>query len=205
MSVLDRSPAELPTRDKLLHAALACFSQKGYYQTTTDEIVSKSGLGKGTLYRHFKNKHDLFVSLVRWMMQGIGEEMDHAALREQHALEQLRQIVWMVVEEMEQMLPFFRLTLDYWAHTIDDEQVREIFSTALSDFQERLAPVIEAGIEAGEIRPVNASEAALGLFAMLDALGLYKALLEDEIVLKPVITTTLDIYLAGLRQNNVSA
>ena len=197
-------PGKLTTRQRLLEAALTCFSRKGYHQTTTDEIVAESGLGKGTLYRHFENKQHLFVSMTRWMMEGIGEDMAMISSQPQPVIERLRAMVQVLLDDMEQLLPFFRITLDYWAHTIEDEQVRAIFSTSLKEFQALLVPLFEEGIAAGELRPVNARHAALALFAQLDALTLYKALL-DEIDLRGTVDTALDIFLTGLKADDVSA
>jgi AcrR family transcriptional regulator len=198
------TPGKLTTRQRLLEAALTCFSRRGYHQTTTDEIVAESGLGKGTLYRHFENKQHLFVSMTRWMMEGIGEDMAMISSQPLPVIERLRAMVQVLLDDMEQLLPFFRITLDYWAHTIEDEQLREIFSTSLKEFQELLVPLFEEGIAAGELRPVNARHAALALFAQLDALTLYKALL-DEIDLRGTVETALDIFLTGLKADDVSA
>ena len=198
------TPGKLTTRERLLEAALICFSRKGYHQTTTDEIVAESGLGKGTLYRHFENKQHLFVSMTRWMMEGIGEDMAVISTQPQPVTARLRAMVQVLLDDMEQLLPFFRITLDYWAHTIEDEQVREIFVTSLREFQALLVPLFEEGVAAGELRPVNARHAALSLFAQLDALTLYKALL-DDIDLRGTVDSALDIFLTGLKVDDVSS
>jgi hypothetical protein len=104
---------------------------------------------------------------------------------------------------MEQLLPFFRITLDYWAHAIEDEQVREILVTSLREFEALLVPLFEEGVATGELRPVNAQHAALALFAQLDTLTLYKALL-DDIDLQGTVDTALDIFLTGVKADNVS-
>ena len=91
MNVDKPTSAGLSTRERLLQAALTCFSRKGYHQTTSDEIVAESGLGKGTLYRHFENKRDLFISLVQWMMSGIGEDITLVSTKQQPVPERLRE------------------------------------------------------------------------------------------------------------------
>jgi len=58
-----------------LQAALACFAQKGYYQTSMDDIVAQSELSKGALYWHFKSKQELFVALIEWFMLELGEQI----------------------------------------------------------------------------------------------------------------------------------
>jgi AcrR family transcriptional regulator len=58
-------PQTSATREKILAAALEVFSAKGFHGTTVDEIAERAGLGKGTVYRHFRSKKGLFSELIR--------------------------------------------------------------------------------------------------------------------------------------------
>jgi len=51
-------------KNQILDAATLIFSEKGFSKANTDEIAKKANLGKGTLYRYFKNKKDIFFSVV---------------------------------------------------------------------------------------------------------------------------------------------
>src|SRR3954470_20836520 len=52
------------TRSRILDAALDAFSNKGYHDTSVDEIVDRSQTSKGAVYFHFPNKQRLFLALV---------------------------------------------------------------------------------------------------------------------------------------------
>ena len=43
------------TRDRILHAALACFTEKGFTATTVSEIRTRSGASVGSIYHHFED------------------------------------------------------------------------------------------------------------------------------------------------------
>jgi AcrR family transcriptional regulator len=47
------------TRRAILHAALALFAEKGFYQTTTRAISRRAKIAEGTLFNYFKTKEDL--------------------------------------------------------------------------------------------------------------------------------------------------
>ncbi len=49
---------------QILDAASEVFSQKGFANTQIDEIAEVAGLGKGTIYRYFRDKEKLFLSVV---------------------------------------------------------------------------------------------------------------------------------------------
>ncbi len=51
-------------RQRLIEAAKKLFSEKGFYSTYVDDIIKEAGVGKGTFYRNYKNKEDIFVTLL---------------------------------------------------------------------------------------------------------------------------------------------
>ncbi|WP_026572610.1 TetR/AcrR family transcriptional regulator [Bacillus sp. UNC438CL73TsuS30] len=53
---------------KILIAAIESFSEKGYAGTSTNEIAKKAGVAEGTIFRHYKTKKDLLMSIVAPMM-----------------------------------------------------------------------------------------------------------------------------------------
>ena len=57
----DRSEA---TRTALLGAARSLFTERGFAETATEEIVRRAGVTRGALYHHFRDKEDLFRAVV---------------------------------------------------------------------------------------------------------------------------------------------
>lgn len=53
---------------KILVAAIETFSEKGYSATSTSEIAKKAGVAEGTIFRHYKTKKELLVSIVAPLM-----------------------------------------------------------------------------------------------------------------------------------------
>lgn len=50
--------------DGILEAAGRVFSKQGYYRSTVDDVCSAAGIGKGTVYRHFRDKEGLLTALL---------------------------------------------------------------------------------------------------------------------------------------------
>ncbi len=48
----------------ILECAKHLFSTKGYYKTQISDIVEGAKIARGTIYRYFKNKDDIFISLL---------------------------------------------------------------------------------------------------------------------------------------------
>ena len=51
-------------RAEIMDAAMILFMEKGYTNTTTQDIVDKVNISRGLLYYHFKNKEDILYCLV---------------------------------------------------------------------------------------------------------------------------------------------
>lgn len=51
------------TKQQLLDAAAAVFSEYGYARATTKEIAKAAGVAEGTIYRHFADKQELFTAV----------------------------------------------------------------------------------------------------------------------------------------------
>lgn len=55
------------TKEQILNTALALFSQNGFEAVSVSDIAGRLGITKGALYKHFKNKQDIFDSILSRM------------------------------------------------------------------------------------------------------------------------------------------
>ena len=67
------------TREKILMTALQLFAKDGYEAVSVRTIAEELGMTKGALYRHYKNKRDIFDCIVERMIQ-----LDAQRAREYH-------------------------------------------------------------------------------------------------------------------------
>src|SRR4051794_15223086 len=52
-------------RQAIIDAALDEFVARGFTATRLDDIAKRAGVGKGTIYLHFKDKESMFEELIR--------------------------------------------------------------------------------------------------------------------------------------------
>ncbi|MGE5248510.1 MAG: TetR/AcrR family transcriptional regulator, partial [Verrucomicrobiota bacterium] len=76
-----RERAKLAQRQEMLAAALALFSEKGYRNASMQEIAEKADFAIGTIYSFFRNKEDLYRTLIR-ELTGRFEEALRKAIEE---------------------------------------------------------------------------------------------------------------------------
>jgi AcrR family transcriptional regulator len=66
------------TRQRILEAAVACFEETGFEETTTTEIARRAGLAVGSLYGYFHDKRAILLELLH----GTVEEVADLVVRE---------------------------------------------------------------------------------------------------------------------------
>ena len=65
------------TKEKILLTSLKLFAQDGYEAVSISKISGELGMAKSALYKHYKNKRDIFDSIINRM-----DELDYERVRE---------------------------------------------------------------------------------------------------------------------------
>src|SRR5262245_51464954 len=63
-------------RDEILDAAVTIFSERGYDEADTQELADRLGVAKGTLYRYFRSKRELFQAVIHRAMSQLRAWVD---------------------------------------------------------------------------------------------------------------------------------
>ena len=82
------------TRDRILDAAARLMDSVGLVRTTTKEIAREAGCSEAALYKHFRDKEELFVGVLRERSPRLADELDALLGRagEGDVTENLRQV-----------------------------------------------------------------------------------------------------------------
>ncbi|MCB1604803.1 MAG: TetR family transcriptional regulator [Xanthomonadales bacterium] len=90
------------TKETILMAALDCFSKKGYFNTSLDDIARSASVTRGAVYWHFKNKPEIFDalhdSLHQPFIQMITQDLEKS---DDHPLKQLEHLVIFMLKNLE--------------------------------------------------------------------------------------------------------
>jgi len=167
-------------RDQILQAAIACFSRKGYHLTTMDDIVAESGMSKGSLYWHYKNKKAILISVAEWYFGQMVGEMMGAAQQAPTAAGQIKTLLALFIEMMDTEDMLINVFIDFYAETRHDDEVTAALQEMMMPLVDAIAAIVEEGVNSGEFRPVNARNVAVTFMAAGDGLFMYRAILTDQ-------------------------
>jgi TetR/AcrR family acrAB operon transcriptional repressor len=143
------------TRQRLLEAALAVFSEKGYAAATLEEIAREADLTRGAIYWHFGDKAGLYNALLETYSNGAGDVMQQAALEGGSLLEILRRIfvgLLMAVEEDDKLRAVIELSLFKTGSIPELEPGRQERLEAGTTLLQTITSGMQAGIDSGDLR-----------------------------------------------------
>ena len=66
------------TRERILNAALECFREKGFEQTTMRDVAARAGMALGAAYYYFKSKDALVMAFYQQTHEDLGPKIDEA-------------------------------------------------------------------------------------------------------------------------------
>ena len=76
-------------REEILETAAALFAKHGYSETDTQLLAETLNVGKGTLYRYFPSKQELFLAVADRAMRKLREQVDAAVAGVEDPLERI--------------------------------------------------------------------------------------------------------------------
>ncbi len=150
-------------RSRILEAARDVFFRDGFVDANLDEVAQGAGVAKGTLYRYFDSKAELYVAVLAHNGEIFAEKMRAACATAGNAAEQVRQISRFYFDHWSSNREYFQI---FWAVENQpligeltpraEEQVTRLWSECLRI----LADAIEKGVEEGSFDPCDAWEVA---------------------------------------------
>ncbi|ABE39027.1 helix-turn-helix transcriptional regulator [Rhodopseudomonas palustris] len=178
-------------RAAIVDAALEEFTARGYAATRLEDVASRAGVAKGTIYLHFADKEALFQELLRSALLPLIERISSPPLPDVSARAMLENFAQIFVREVTQTrrADLLRLMMAEGPRfpSLAEFHYREIVERGLT----AIRAVICHGIQRGEIRhdalqrfpqlvmaPAMLTVLWQGLFgryAPLDALGMLRA------------------------------
>ncbi len=155
----------------MLAAATHLFADKGYFRTTMADISKTAEFALGTIYQFFKNKEDVYFSILSEKSDELIARLDRADLQSLSPEDALERAVRIFLEFFEQNIDFFRIYITDWGTF--EWSLKVDYCRILKEKYDRffafLTGIIEKGIESGAFKPYKPIETAYILVGILSA------------------------------------
>ncbi len=152
-------------RAEILHAAMRSFRQKGYHQTTLDDIAQQLNVRKTALYHYFPDKEAILYECHRMSLAEVERLLQEARTECAGAAEQLRYVIREHVRVMTETLKGSPSAFE--VSSLLPTHQRDIID-GRDRFERGLRQIVQNGITSGEFRVVDPKAA---VFAILGAIN----------------------------------
>jgi len=163
--------------EQIYKAALKVFSKDGYYKADMDLVAQRAKIGKGTVYRYFESKKNLFVSLVEWGLNELKDEI----LTSIEGIDDVTEIINTALEVYFNFYKnhkgFYRV-LVYEKYNFMDE-ISKKYKEKYFAHLHIIENVLQQGIQKGVFKSIDTRSTAIALIGMIDSV-LFKWLYENK-------------------------
>lgn len=174
--------------NEILEAARRVIGRHGFEGTTIDRVAEEASVAKGTIYLYFSNKDDLLYAAVFEGLRSMIAETMKLDRPEKPPLERIRDFIlgqFRIQSSNQDFLKAFFLESSLVTFKPGDKRDEEM-RRRYSEYLDLSASILEAGIEARVLRPIDTRLAAFMLSEMITGslrrrlLGLTSSPIEDD-------------------------
>ena len=155
--------------ERLMRAALDMLREKSYSAVRVEDITTRAGMAKGSLYMYFEGKEELYIKAIRELfLQPMGAQLEES-LKDEDS----RQVLQAIVEfsfEAAMRQDEYELLL----RAVMDKSLLELFREELKEFMGSYLNRAEKHFK--KLGWKNPSQAAYLFWVMLDGLSIYSIL-----------------------------
>ena len=172
-----RAEKKAQSRRNILDAARQVFFRDGFMEANLDEVASLAGVAKGTLYRYFENKAELYVAVLAVNGELFEQKMRHAVsyVGDDGASpsDQIRQVGRFYFEHWMHNPDYFQI---FWAienQSVIGELPEEVIEEVMRLWETCvgvLAGIVQRGVDEGHFRDCDAWEVANILWTVANGL-----------------------------------
>ncbi len=153
----------------ILDAASRVFAARPFHEVLIDNIAADAGIGKGTIYRYFQTKEDLYFAAILHVIDSLTSELEATLAGEASAWRRLEAIASVILRhfwDRKQLLPFFQR-----------EEHFPMGSDELGTRRERILGLVQEtirqGVERGELRRMDPRIGANLFLGMVRSMNLF--------------------------------
>jgi len=154
--------APASSRDRILDVAEELFAQRGYTGVGLREVADAAGLGKSSLFHHFRGKAELYSEVLARGLARVDERVQPAIMLDGSAADRLMKLIDAFIDALVADQPAARLFLralfedDSLPPGIESIPEFQAGERTLESLVDATRGLIRDGVKSGEFRRVSA-------------------------------------------------
>jgi AcrR family transcriptional regulator len=178
-------------------ATMRVIARKGMAAATMQEIAEEAGVAKGTIYLYFRDREELVEKTFENAITQLHARLDEAMSGEASFAEKVRRMLTAKMKFFEENREFFRLYISLRFPEGSPQQQRRQKSHCQPQYASRVeqfAALLQQGMDAGELRPMNPHRLAIFLIEGSNAVTIERVMEETP----PPESVDVDLIVSAL-------
>lgn len=186
-------------RKAIVEAAREVFFEKGYNGTTIDNVAARAEFAKATLYKFFKNKEDLYLSVVEDVFREINEIAEKAMMEDLPVRDKFALFIDRLITRFSDHADFFRLLMREVGRINMAGWKGSPHAEIHDKLNDILARELNRGIKQKQIKKIDALRAAQVFNHMVYAYHMNNLFYEhDEKMRKEAVDFLVSVFFDGI-------
>lgn len=157
-------------KNQILDAAIDVFAKDGYEKANTENIALMANLGKGTLYRYFKSKETLFLSVVKRNLQMIAESVSTSINNASDPIAQIECLVTGFLSFFDKNPKFCRIMIQVHEQSNIHKRIAKMMLDHYCNEMKKFEKIFKNGIMKGMLKRVSSKKATSILMSILSGI-----------------------------------
>ena len=185
-------------RAEIIEIAAKLFKIKGFTATTMRDIAEQVGMEAASMYNHIKSKDEILQAICFKISNEYISQLNTIENQIKSPVEKIKELIRLHVRIIITDIDSISVANNEWKHLSEDALTA--FKDARRDYEQRFAKIIEAGIAAGELQPINVSVA---LFTILSAVRWVELWYKNDRDISPEILeeNIISLLMNGLQKH----
>lgn len=194
---------EAPTKELVLDAARRLIVVHGYAGWSMRELAQECGLAKATIYHHFTDKQDIYLSTHEREIMIIRDRIEAAANSPGNAVERLRAVIRTFHDLQSERHVVILAALRELSGS--DVQFRAILQRYRRELLAPISNLLAQGVRENLFRPVDDEMAIVTIFGMMHSFVTHRLLYGEQAPTDVLVDHTLNLLLHGIGAHNSPA
>ncbi|MBW2275883.1 MAG: TetR/AcrR family transcriptional regulator [Deltaproteobacteria bacterium] len=195
-----KPPSKQDKREAILQAAWKLIRHYGYNKTTVEDIAQSAGVGKGTVYLHFRSKAEIMLALTDLTNKRIARDLDQIAAKDTPPADRLRACLLHRIMTLFDIVHRYPHSEDVIASLLPD--IVQRLDGYVRRHGELLGEILRQGTESGDLAVPDPDETGQLLAGMFELLTPPHYRFRSRKALEQFANATFDLLLVGLRKGS---
>ena len=185
-------------KEKILHAAMQVFAQRGIAGTKIHHIAKAAGVSQGTIYLYYTSKEEIFQRILALHTQSAEPMLTRSLSQDDGPREKIRKLIMGSIHPVAPEQVAFLLEVQ--AAMIRQSQRPDSPNTT-PGIGKILKTILDEGVQTGLFRAVDTHALASAISGLVHGVQIMELIYMEDVPCQQIMETALEVLFRGIEKS----